>query len=49
MLMQTSDPLASLTDAELEFLASNLDKFEDNDTEEIDFVVDSFTTSVGFF
>jgi len=40
MLMQTSDPLASLTDAELEFLASNLDKFEDNDTEEIDFVVD---------
>jgi predicted phage terminase large subunit-like protein len=38
--MQTSDPLASLTDAELEFLALNLDKFEDNDTEEIDFVVD---------
>jgi hypothetical protein len=43
MLTQASDPLLSLTDSELQFLAQNLDKFDDVEAEELNLVVDEVT------
>ena len=42
MISTASDPLASLTDTELDFLLQNLDQFEETDAEEIDMVLDEF-------
>ena len=43
MMLATTDPLASLTDAELNFLSKNLDKFNDSDAEELELIVDEIT------
>ena len=41
MIVQSqSDDLSDLTDAELEFLVNNLDKFDDADAEELDLAID---------
>jgi predicted phage terminase large subunit-like protein len=41
MIIQSqSDDLSDLTDAELEFLVNNLDKFDDADAEELDLAID---------
>jgi len=37
---ELSDPLSSLTDAELDFLVQNLDEFDDTDALELDIVLD---------
>jgi len=42
-MLAASDPLASVTDAELSFLAKNLDKFADSDAEELELIIDEIT------
>jgi len=44
MQATATDPLASITDAELDFLAKNLDKFDESDAAELNLIIDEIAS-----